>query len=1075
MTVAILFGDKNLGVRKRMMQLRDDLQIDIYSSVNDLISGSKTRNKTYNRVIILSKIISPPANTDRALDELYNYWRSFCSSTEFVLYCRTGHDDELAKKFTNVMCSPLCTAVSVQNSTTVILENLASWSIAELNKEYGCEMEVDLELEVDSYAEEEPKPQPKPQIPQKPKKEGIFTKLFSKKNKKNTGSQVNMQEQQAETNQQEQTPEQGVSDPENPDFQDNYENYDNYQDGDDQYENDGSYTDEQGSYESEGYADYDDGYYENSGEQDGYYAEDDTTQYADEQQNSDVVYDEASSNQQGISTENFPENEQYENDFSDNNQSDTYEDSYSEEVTNSNFENGDASEFDDFDSSMLDELAGNQPNDSEAENSNFDSDESGYQDFDDDFPVNDESLGTSQQDIEEQERLEVERIEQERLAREKAEQEERDRLEAERLEQERLEQERLEQERLEAERLAAEKAEQERLEQERLEQERLEQERLEQERLAREQAERERIEREEAERREQERLEAERREQERLEQERLEQERLERERLEQERLEQERLAREKAEKERLEQERLAREQAEREAKEQARLEAERKEHERREQERLEAERSEQEARAAREAAEREARERAEQERQAALAREAEEAAKRQAMEQSQQVTMASEGTPVASDTGKVQKKGRLSGLFGGKKGKDKDSKPSILPRRAKPQAVEMSLDESGDIQEQQIPNSFAPRGAENSSDTSSSAGYNGYEENDFMQESDFGQDIEPEPFAEPVQTSQPAQRPSFQARGTQQPRANVQPTPQADGSEDDLASLDDEDFFADIDVGELDSAYKEAEQASNVRVERVEVVKEVIKEMPTGGKSKKVLNSLFSGKGNRVFIVTGDRGAGATTLAYEMAQEIAKHVAVLYYDGDTVNHGLLNYLDYTRFCEYDSSAQQGARLAKSVNAFKNCAMRYDNNIDILSSNFGVEVSDAEYESVQSVVADISNDYNVVIADIPFSKLPLCSELISISTTIIVAERSKRGMMNLACQFDRCKLPIRAKRRISSMGTIVLTKGDSKVDAKKLKRYVSDIVEFDEEDSNWLNMRMVNRDKMSNKFLQEIIE
>lgn len=1061
MTVAILFGDKNLGVRKRMMQLRDDLQIDIYSSVDDLISGSKTRNKTYNRVIILSKIISPPANTNKALNELYNYWRSFCSSTEFVLYCRTGHDDELAKKFTNVMCSPLCTAVSVQNSTTVILENLASWSIAELNKEYGCEMEVDLELEVDSYAEEEPKPKPTPQIPQKPKKEGIFTKFFGKKNKKNTGAQASVQEQHEEIQQQEQTPEQGVSDPENPDFQDNYENYDNYPEGDDQHENDGSYPDEQGSYDSEGYANYDDGYYENSGEQDGFYGEADSTQYADEQQNSDVVYDEASSNQQGISGENFAEDEQYDDFYAAVNRSDTLEDSYLKEDTDSDFEGNDEAGFDDFDSSLIDDFIGNQPSESVAEDS--------------------QTEGTQEQEQSEQaeqERLAFEKAEQERLEAEKAEQE---RLEAERLaaEQERLEQERLEQERLaaekaeqerlakekaeqeekarlEAERLAAEKAEQERIEaerlaaekaeQERLEQERLEQERLEQERLAKEQAERERIEREEAERREQERLAAEH----------AEKERLEKERLEAERLEQERLAREKAEQERLEQERPAREQAERDAQERARIEAERLE-----QERQAALAKEEEERKAREAEK--------------LRREQEEAAKRQAMEQSKQVTMAEEGTPTVEDTGKVQKKGRLSSLFGGKKGKDKGSKPSILPRRAKPQSVEMSLDESEDTQEQQIPSSFAPRGAENSSDTNDSSSYNGYEDNDFMSESDFGQDIEPEPFTEPAQTSQPAQRPSFKERGTHQPSANVQPTPQAEGSEDDLASLDDEDFFADIDVGELDSAYKEAEQASNVRVERVEVVKEVIKEMPTGGKSKKVLSSLFSGKGNRVFIVTGDRGAGATTLAYEMAQEIAKHVAVLYYDGDTVNHGLLNYLDYTRFCEYDSSAQQGARLAKSVNAFKNCAMRYDNNIDILSSNFGVEVSDEEYESVQSVVADISNDYNVVIADIPFSKLPLCSELISVSTTIIVAERSKRGMMNLACQFDRCKLPIRAKRRISSMGTIVLTKGDSKVDAKKLKRYVSDIVEFDEEDSNWLNMKMVNRDKMSSKFLQEIIE
>ena len=1031
MTVAILFGDKNLGVRKRMMQLRDDLQIDIYSSVDDLISGSKTRNKTYNRVIILSKIISPPANTNKALNELYNYWRSFCSSTEFVLYCRTGHDDELAKKFTNVMCSPLCTAVSVQNSTTVILENLASWSIAELNKEYGCEMEVDLELEVDSYAEEEPKPKPAPQIPQKPRKEGIFTKFFGKKNKKNTGAQASVQEQHEEIQQQEQTPEQVVSDPENPDFQDNYENYDNYSEGDDQHENDGSYPDEQGSYDSEGYADYGDGYYENSGEQDGFYNEDDSTQYADEQQNSDVVYDEASSNQQGISGENFAEDEQYDDFYAAVNRSDTLEDSYLKEDTDSDFEGNDEAGFDDFDSSLLDDFISNQPSESVAEDSQND----GTQEQ--------ERLEAERFAVEkaEQERLEAEKAEQERLAKEKAEQEEKARLEAERLAAEKAEQERIE-----AERLAAEKAEQERLEAERLAAEKAEQERLEQERLAREQAERERIEREEAERREQERLAAEQ----------AEKERLEKERLEAERLEQERLAREKAEQERLEQERLAREQAEREAQEQARLEAERLEQER-------------QAALAKEEEERKARE-AER-----LRREQEEAAKRQAMEQSKQVTMAEDGTPIVEDTGKVQKKGRLSSLFGGKKGKDKGSKPSILPRRAKPQTVEMSLNESEDTQEQQIPSSFAPRGAENSSDTSDSSSYNGYEDNDFMSESDFGQDIEPEPFTEPAQTSQPAQRPSFKERGTQQPSANVQPTPQAEGSEDDLASLDDEDFFADIDVGELDSAYKEAEQASNVRVERVEVVKEVIKEMPTGGKSNKVLSSLFSGKGNRVFIVTGDRGAGATTLAYEMAQEIAKHVAVLYYDGDTVNHGLLNYLDYTRFCEYDSSAQQGARLAKSVNAFKNCAMRYDNNIDILSSNFGVEVSDEEYESVQSVVADISNDYNVVIADIPFSKLPLCSELISVSTTIIVAERSKRGMMNLACQFDRCKLPIRAKRRISSMGTIVLTKGDSKVDAKKLKRYVSDIVEFDEEDSNWLNMKMVNRDKMSSKFLQEIIE
>lgn len=273
-----------------------------------------------------------------------------------------------------------------------------------------------------------------------------------------------------------------------------------------------------------------------------------------------------------------------------------------------------------------------------------------------------------------------------------------------------------------------------------------------------------------------------------------------------------------------------------------------------------------------------------------------------------------------------------------------------------------------------------------------------------------------------------------------------------------------ENLFGGIDVAELEDTYRKDEQAKNTIVERIEVDKD----------ENRVFNNVINGKHKAVFLITGDRGSGLTTFAYALAQEFAKHTRVLYYDGDTDNHGILNYIDLNRFCEYEDIKQQGNKNSRNLSAFKRCVIQYANNFDLLSSLYGTKVTDVEYETVQSVVSDASDDYNVVVADIPLSKLHLCQELIATANVIMMTEPTRRGMMNLACSFDNCELPLKYKRRIAASGTLLYSYKIEPNDMKKLKKTISDIVGFDENESNWLNMKTLVRDEVNMQFINELL-
>lgn len=1035
MTIALVFGEKSKDIRARMLQLRDDLQIDIYRTVEDLIRGSETRNKVYDRIILISKVFAPPVDAGQALNDLYNYWRSFCASSEFILFARKGREDELAETFTRKMCSPICTAVLVQNATTVIIEALATYEITELANKYGCQQDLSIEIETDSYAEPEPEPKPEPVVAPvaQQKKSGFFGKFFNKKNKKATQEtpQVTEAEQPMEQDNTEYTQEQeGYVQDEY--AQDEYAGDEEYSE---QYEEQEYYKEQSEGYEQE--VEYEEEPALSTGNNAEFseagiptdFSDDEEQEYSneyDEFQNEEVPADFEENNEDYQTEENYEmqDDEQVdmnsvsegENDNEDalepidnipeGDEGFNYDFTDDEEISEVNTPVSSSDVVDDFEDDFVTDFSDNDSlnddNDTPFTDVNM-SDETVCEDTNEITEENslDEFSDVSMQDynnsLTEQTNPEVEPEQPVEECNEGVSMRYTSGLEpdtpavavssttefinlgaAETNEGVVSEVTEVTSEEDFVQDISAENQSENVIEDNSIIFEMPES--------------------------------------------------------------------ESAPIQEVEDFSVEEPVATEEVSSQNSVVPDF-------------------------------------DMPAVTVSEVEEAdaplpPDSLSYEQSESVIPDVDSTIEEPVEGKKKKGFSLGGLFGkGKKEKvvapnnsaEASEVPteSSLPRRARPQTVAIDT-ESG------LPKKgFAPRQrsrVNNEVSTEVQAPIEEVVSEPVVSEPVVATPVEPVNDVKPKGVSNAGMH-----RTVTTEKSVYHPQVSKVQSDSEVTVVDDDDLFGDLDIAELDSAYKEDEAASNVRIERVEIVKEVVKEIPSSGKSKKVLNSLLSGKGHRVFLVTGDRGVGTTTFAYELATELSKHISVLYYDGDTEKHGLLNYISFERFCEYDTVKLQGSKLAKSTKAFNNCVIRYADNLDLLSSNFGVEASDDDYEAVQSVVADISNDYNVVVADIPFSKLHLCQELISASTTIVVAEKTKRGLMNLACCFDECKLPVRYKRKISSTGVLMLSRGDAKVDVKKLKRYVSDIVDFDEEDSNWLNMRTMLRDKMSSKFLQELID
>lgn len=277
-------------------------------------------------------------------------------------------------------------------------------------------------------------------------------------------------------------------------------------------------------------------------------------------------------------------------------------------------------------------------------------------------------------------------------------------------------------------------------------------------------------------------------------------------------------------------------------------------------------------------------------------------------------------------------------------------------------------------------------------------------------------------------------------------------------------------------VGDVDDlTLGSAEEEYRKKTETPKVIKEtVVKEVIKSVKTSSVLENVYKGVAHKLIIVTGDRGAGLTSLSWSLTLHFSKKIPVLYFDCDVVNHGLMNYISYFDFKNYEESHMQGVKLCRSSKAFNSCVCKWDTNIDLLTSDFGVEVSDEELIYSQGIVAENLNKYGVVIVDCPISKLHCVQDLIMTGNVAICVEDNKRGFMNALNALDSSELSLRYKRSIVSKGTIVRTKVNRKNDYKRVLSYINSIVELDECD--WLSMVMKEfNGKITPELLTEILE
>lgn len=301
-------------------------------------------------------------------------------------------------------------------------------------------------------------------------------------------------------------------------------------------------------------------------------------------------------------------------------------------------------------------------------------------------------------------------------------------------------------------------------------------------------------------------------------------------------------------------------------------------------------------------------------------------------------------------------------------------------------------------------------------------------------------------------------------RNTPYAQKDVRPTRKAEPEVE-----DDSDDFSSLSVDEnVVDAYRN--DTTNVIVKE----KVVVKHIPIDGAKGGLFAGLVNGTSKRTFVVTGDRGTGVTSLAWEMAKFLSQSIPVLYFDCDVRTHGLLSYVEYNEVIKYGNAQLQGTKFCKNTNSFYNCVIPYADNLDIITSNYGTRTTKDELAVTAQVIAEKSLDYGAVIIDAPFDTLPVIEDLLVSSTILFCVTATKVGFMNAVCVLEDNELSQRYLRQMFTKGKMVFTKKNKHLKVDALKKYVNDIIEL--EDINWLEMNaVVLGEKVDSNFVAALLD
>jgi len=151
-----------------------------------------------------------------------------------------------------------------------------------------------------------------------------------------------------------------------------------------------------------------------------------------------------------------------------------------------------------------------------------------------------------------------------------------------------------------------------------------------------------------------------------------------------------------------------------------------------------------------------------------------------------------------------------------------------------------------------------------------------------------------------------------------------------------------------------------------------------------GTKYAQIMNGLTYG----FVVVTGDRRAGATTFALQIAAHFAQKVQSLYVDFDIERRGSLFRLSYESLASCGPTIQNGLGALRIGTNVSSVAYRPPNQMfDTLISSPNYEHTD---ESLHQTVLQLmqQHEYNLVVIDCPITQIRHISDILSMASVFI---------------------------------------------------------------------------------------
>lgn len=286
-----------------------------------------------------------------------------------------------------------------------------------------------------------------------------------------------------------------------------------------------------------------------------------------------------------------------------------------------------------------------------------------------------------------------------------------------------------------------------------------------------------------------------------------------------------------------------------------------------------------------------------------------------------------------------------------------------------------------------------------------------------------------------------------------------------------LADVTNSDNLVEVDESGdlLDLSSEEQYRQPKVQIVEKEVEK-IVERVVTvnGGKV-----SVFAKQSSRMILVTGDRRSGVTSTAWGIAKEFSKNkLSVLYVDCDSKRHGVLSYIDYTEFCKNDTLTKGAMHLSTSWDNLRGGQFRESANLNIVSANYDVEVTEEDLKRVLELVSMYYTDYDVVVLDVPMENLACAESVIPLSKCVVTCESTVNALFSYILSMDCNELLPKFQNLIAKKGTMLFTKSAQSFNVAQLRVPVSNVLS---PDYDWFGMKSAVLQVLDEGLLSYILE